>query len=476
MPYIGVSPQFGVRRKHTYTATAGQTSFSGAGSEGATLSYTDSNFVDVYQNGVKLGDADYTSTSGTAIVLAQGASVDDLVEIIVFDAFSSADTVSKTDGGQFDGNITMAGTLGVTGAVTANAGVVVDNITIDGTEIDLSSGSLTIDVEGDITIDANGGDIILKDDGTEFANIANSSSDLQLVSIVSDKDIILRGNDGGSFINALTLDMSNSGDAFFNGDVYLAQYVVHKDDTDTFMQFGTDSTSFTQGNVERFEMNKSAGVVRIKPGGSNLIYFDGNGQSINSETRRGRLDIESNIAAYAIASWKNQVNNTGSFFLSCLNHSGSGIGGISQASETTLAFNTSSDYRLKENVEYDWDATTRLKQLKPCRFNWISDDTNTAQDGFLAHEVSDVVPIAINGVKDGTRDIGTIKDADGNVLQENTIEARKEDGQTWTKTGTEVVYQSIDHSKLVPLLTKALQEQQAIIESLTARITALESK
>jgi len=118
MPYIGVSPQFGVRKKHTYTATAGQTSFSGAGSEGATLSYKDSNFVDVYQNGVKLGDADYTSTSGTAIVLAQGASVDDLVEIIVFDAFSAADTVSKADGGTFDGNVTMAGTLGVTGAST----------------------------------------------------------------------------------------------------------------------------------------------------------------------------------------------------------------------------------------------------------------------------------------------------------------------------------------------------------------------
>ena len=118
MPYIGVSPQFGVRRKHTYTATAGQTSFSGAGSEGATLSYKDSNYVDVYQNGVKLGDADYTSTSGTAIVLAQGASVDDLVEIIVFDAFSISDTVSKADGGTFDGNVTMGGTLGVTGNTT----------------------------------------------------------------------------------------------------------------------------------------------------------------------------------------------------------------------------------------------------------------------------------------------------------------------------------------------------------------------
>lgn len=107
MPYIGTSPQFGVRKKHTYTATAGQTSFSGAGSEGVTLSYKDSNYVDVYQNGVKLGDADYTSTSGTAIVLAQAASVNDLVEIIVFDVFSISDTVSKADGGTFDNPITI---------------------------------------------------------------------------------------------------------------------------------------------------------------------------------------------------------------------------------------------------------------------------------------------------------------------------------------------------------------------------------
>ena len=118
MPYIGVSPQFGVRRKHTYTATTGQTSFSGAGSEGATLSYKDSTFVDVYQNGIKLGDADYTSTSGTAIVLTQGASVDDLVEIIVFDVFSAADTVSKADGGTFDGAVTFSTNVGIGNART----------------------------------------------------------------------------------------------------------------------------------------------------------------------------------------------------------------------------------------------------------------------------------------------------------------------------------------------------------------------
>ena len=116
MAYIGVSPSNGVRQKHTYTATASQTSFSGAGAEGISLSYLDSNYVDVYQNGVKLSEADYTSTTGTTVVLAQGASVSDMIEIIVYDVFSVADTVSKADGGTFDGNVTMAGTLSVTGA------------------------------------------------------------------------------------------------------------------------------------------------------------------------------------------------------------------------------------------------------------------------------------------------------------------------------------------------------------------------
>ena len=124
MAYIGVSPSNGVRRVHTYTATASQTTFSGAGAEGTSLSYKDSNFVDVYQNGIKLGDADYTSTSGTSIVLAQGASVSDLVVVVVFDVFSVSDTVSKADGGTFDGNVTMAGTLAVTGNSTFSGEII----------------------------------------------------------------------------------------------------------------------------------------------------------------------------------------------------------------------------------------------------------------------------------------------------------------------------------------------------------------
>jgi len=84
--------------------------------------------------------------------------------------------------GAITGNTTVGGTLGVTGVVTANAGVVVDNITIDGTEIDLSSGDLTIDVAGDIVLDADGGDILVKDAGTQYAALTNSSGNLVLKS------------------------------------------------------------------------------------------------------------------------------------------------------------------------------------------------------------------------------------------------------------------------------------------------------
>ena len=112
------------------------------------------------------------------------------------------------------------------------------------------------------------------------------------------------------------------------------------------------------------------------------------------------------------------------------------VGTITVADSAT-AYATSSDYRLKENVDYTWDATTRLKQLKPARFNFIVDDTNTLVDGFMAHEVSSIVPEAITGAKDAV-------DADNNPE-----------------------YQGIDQSKLVPLLVKTIQE-------LEARITALE--
>jgi hypothetical protein len=107
----------------------------------------------------------------------------------------------------------------------------------------------------------------------------------------------------------------------------------------------------------------------------------------------------------------------------------------------SVSYTTTSDYRLKENVTPVSDGISRLQQLKPSRFNFIADPSETV-DGFIAHEVQTVVPEAITGTKDAVDD-------DGNP-----------------------VYQGIDQSKLVPLLTAALQEAVAKIESLEARLTA----
>ena len=123
-------------------------------------------------------------------------------------------------------------------------------------------------------------------------------------------------------------------------------------------------------------------------------------------------------------------------------------GTTSVASITTngssITYNTGSDYRLKENVVNLSDGITRLKTLKPYKFNFIADETKTVVDGFFAHEVSDVVPESITGEKDAAID---------------------EEGKG---------YQQIDHSKLVPLLTGALQEAIAKIETLETKVAALE--
>ena len=154
----------------------------------------------------------------------------------------------------------------------------------------------------------------------------------------------------------------------------------------------------------------------------------------------------------------------------------SGRVGSITATNSNAAYNTSSDYRLKENVDYTFDATTRLKQLKPARFNWIVDDTNTLQDGFLAHEVSSIVPEAITGTKDATETKTKVVVSSTGVVIEEGIEQSdwtqgKTDGQypsnsTWEASKTVGIYQQIDQAKLVPLLVKTVQELEARIKTL----------
>ena len=138
MAYIGKSPSFGVRNRYLYQATAGQTTFTGSDADSKTLSYQDSLYVDVYQNGVLLKPVtDYTSTSGTSIVLTTSASLNDVVEIVVYDAFSIANSYTKTESDTrypFKGNDSM---------IRLNGQTINADITIDADENGVSGGPIT---------------------------------------------------------------------------------------------------------------------------------------------------------------------------------------------------------------------------------------------------------------------------------------------------------------------------------------------
>ena len=173
----------------TITAT---TAFVPDASDGAALGTTSLEFSDLYlADGAVVGlgadqDVTLTHVENTGILLNSTRQLQfgDSGTYIHQSADGVLDLVSDTEveinGNEIDinGAVDISSTLGVTGAVTADAGISIDNITIDGTEIDLSSGDLTIDVAGDINLDAGGADIVLKDDGTQYGAFTNSSGNL----------------------------------------------------------------------------------------------------------------------------------------------------------------------------------------------------------------------------------------------------------------------------------------------------------
>jgi len=228
-------------------------------------------------------------------------------------------------------------------------------------------------------------------------------------------------------------------------------------------------------------INEGAGTNTFKIDSAGRIQVNG-----TAVVDVARISVSFNSANSTGVSLK-ATNANGGTIMRYQNSSGTSVGGITTNGSTT-AFATSSDYRLKENVDYTWDATARLKQLKPARFNFISDASNTLVDGFLAHEVSTIVPEAISGEKDATTTHNkVVLDSNGIILDGgveqsdwtagkssttdadgNTVPAKYPSDSTWEASKAMPDYQGIDQSKLVPLLVKTIQE-------LEARITALEA-
>ena len=168
MAYIGTSPTQAVRTRFLYTATASQTTFSGADTQNLTLRYSDANIVDVYQNGVLLkgGGADYTATTTTSVVLSTGATADDVIEIIVYDVFAVANLIKK-DGDTVEGVINFNGKE-ITLDADFDTSITADtddeiHIKIAGAD-DFKFKANTLEVQTGSNIDMNGTELILDAD------------------------------------------------------------------------------------------------------------------------------------------------------------------------------------------------------------------------------------------------------------------------------------------------------------------------
>jgi cytoskeletal protein CcmA (bactofilin family) len=279
--------------------------------------------------------------------------------------------------------------LGTTGVRFKDA--YVDSITVTG-EVDGAS----LDISGDADIDGTLEADAITVDGTALDEFIQDTVGA-MVSSNTESGITVTYQDGDG-----TLDFSVTG-----GGV-------------SGISSSADATALTIDSSERLFVNNQFTV-----GDSSVLSLGIIGVKFNGTTNNGIVCETTRDA-------------TGSTFVRFNDSDSNAIGSISQDGASSTAFSTSSDYRLKENVNYDFDATTRLNQLKPCRFNFIADGPSRVVDGFLAHEVSSIVPEAIVGDKDAVNDDGSIKP------------------------------QGIDQSKLVPLLVKAVQELSARVNQLEA--------
>ena len=301
-------------------------------------------------------------------------------------------------------------------------GSAVEAITLNTTTI--NTASILQDADGDtkvqveessdedkIRFDTAGTERMIIDSTGVGIGTSSPTGNLEIATSASDTgvDLVLDGNktsNGG--IGSIIFN--NNGDSV---GMIRSNRASANDAAD--MLFYTQATG--GANSERMRIDSSGALILnhtgVPNGNQDAVYLDASGGD--------RISSRSSTSSRYHFVFKNPNGEVGRI----------------ETSGTSTSYVTSSDYRLKENVVAMSGATERLKQLNPSRFNFIA-DADTTVDGFLAHEVADVVPEAISGTKDAV-------DSEGNP-----------------------VYQGIDQSKLVPLLVATIQE-------LEARLTALEN-
>ena len=300
----------------------------------------------------------------------------------------------------------------VTSALTdLDGGITIDNITIDGTEIDLSSGDLTIDSACRIDLSADdNGEVRLFDGSSMYAQFKDDEDRLSIQTLIQDKDMLFVGNDGGSEVTALTLDMSDAGTAIFSHDVRVGDnsfFIGGAGDDITMSSDGTHG-KITTGNGN-FSVD-CANTIKLDADDGEIQFLDGG------------TEIGIILMSNQDFKFESKVQDKDIIFRG--NDGGSEINALaldmSEAGAATFNNNVTafSDERLKDNIETLEDGLDKVEQLRGVTYTRYGKENI----GVIAQEIEKILPEIVLTADD---EMGT-KSVDYSRLTAVLIEAVKE--------------------------------------------------